>query len=358
MQIKVFTAPRLHEALALVRKGLGPDAIVLDRMEGVDDNGLKVWHVHAALDQQSSSSQKNDIKSLQKPSITPQHDGLYVKKLEASMQRLERIVEGLGRKESENLRLAMTDKSVQEAFDTLVSMGVAPSYAFDFSEDFAVHRPIGTNILPWGERIKPQEKPVVMLLAGPSGAGKTLLAAKLATHYSMRGVRVSLITTDVNRMGGSDVLKSYADVLGAAFYTLRQKDDVQAVMQATETAQLLLIDSEGWNNHRSAALKNQCAIWQALACTHRVFVMPANMDEIDGMELLASAEAMNMTHIAFTKLDETSSPGKIINWSMASKLGLSYGGFGPDVPEQMGWLTPQAMTALLESKRKKSKELA
>jgi len=357
MQIKVFTAPRLHEALGLVRKGLGPDAIVLDRMEGVDENGFKVWHVHAALDQQHEVSQKNDDKASRKPSSSPQHDVLYVKKLESSMQRLERIVEGLGRKESENLRLAMTDKSVQEAFDTLVGMGVAPSYAFDLAEDFAVHKPIGTSLLPWGERIKPQEKPVVMLLAGPSGAGKSLLAAKLATHYSMRGVRVSLMTTDVNRMGGSEALKSYADVLGAAFYTLRQKSDVQAAMQGAKTAQLLLIDSEGWNSHRSAASKNQCAIWQELPCTHRVFVMPANMDEIDGMELLAAIEAMNMTHIAFTKLDETSSPGKIINWSMASKLGLSYGGFGPDVPEQMGWLTAQAMTALLESKRKKVKGL-
>ena len=50
MQIKVFYAPRIHEALALVRESLGPDAVILDRVEAKDDAGRKIWRVHAALD--------------------------------------------------------------------------------------------------------------------------------------------------------------------------------------------------------------------------------------------------------------------------------------------------------------------
>ena len=30
MQIKIFSAPKLHEALAKVRQGYGPDAIIMD----------------------------------------------------------------------------------------------------------------------------------------------------------------------------------------------------------------------------------------------------------------------------------------------------------------------------------------
>ena len=56
---------------------------------------------------------------------------------------------------------------------------------------------------------------------------------------------------------------------------------------------------------------------------------------------------MNMTDIAFSKLDETQKPGKIVNWSIASALPVSYCSFGPEVPEQMGWLNPRGLTALL-----------
>ena len=301
MQIKIFTAPRLHEELALVRQGLGPDAIVLDRMEGGDGEGSKVWHVHAALDDEEPVRQKND--KAQEPA--PEVQTTHIHKMEASMHRLERIVEGLGRKEEENLRDAMSDEATQAAFDHLVSLGVAPSYAFDLAEGYASHEPVGASMLPWGERIKPRDKPVVMLLAGPSGAGKTLLAAKLATHYSMRGVLVGFLSSDVDRMGGSDVLKAYADVLGVPFATLRGVGDVPAALKATDSAHLLLVDSEGWNVHRLSKMKKQSEVWDALHCTHRVLVVPANMDESDGMELLLAAEAFQMSEIAFTKLDET-----------------------------------------------------
>ena len=353
MQVRVFSASRLHEALALVRKELGPDAVVLDHMEGVDSQGKKLWHVHAALD---STAESAPSETHSEHSAKQGNDLMDVSKVEASMQRLERIIEGLGRKEADSLRKTMEDKPTQEAFDHLVLLGVAPSYAFDLSRAYANHLPIGGSSLRWSEKITPRKEPAVVLLAGPSGAGKSLLAAKLATHYSMRGVRVGLVTCDTARMGGSDALRAYANVLGAPFAMLRSQDDVPDALSSMSTAQLMLIDTEGWNIQRSSGLRRQTALWDKLPCTHRILVMPANMDENDGMALLAAADAVQMTELAFTKLDETSRPGKIINWAMVSKLGLSYGCFGADVPGQMGWLTPQSLTALLESQSQQIKE--
>jgi len=353
MQVRVFSAPRLHEALALVRKDLGPDAVVLDHMEGVDSQGNKLWHVHAALDSNPNPPQVSEQTVSQPHAVKESVD---VRKVEASMQRLERIVEGLGQKENDSLRKTMEDKPTQEAFDHLVKLGVASVYAFDLAHTYANHLPIGVSTLRWAARITPRKTRTVMLLAGPSGAGKTLLAAKLATHYSMRGVRVGLMTTDTARMGGSDALQAYAGVLGAPFALLRNVEDVAEGLQSMETAQLMLIDTEGWNAQRLSASRQQFELWDQLPCTHRILVMPANMDEKDGMALLAESDAIQMTELAFTKLDETARPGKIINWAMVSKLGLSYGGFGSDVPGQMGWLTPQSLTALLESQSQRMKE--
>jgi len=76
-------------------------------------------------------------------------------------------------------------------------------------------------------------------------------------------------------------------------------------------------------------------------------VIPANMDEEDGMLQLNHHKTSEMTDIAFSKLDETRTPGKIVNWSIAGGLPMSYCSFGPEVPEQMGWLTAQTLTTLL-----------
>jgi len=88
-------------------------------------------------------------------------------------------------------------------------------------------------------------------------------------------------------------------------------------------------------------------LWKTLNCTHRILVMPASMDEADGLEMLKQASSMEMTQIAFSKLDETLTPGKIVNWAEASRMPMSYCSFGPEVPDQMGWLNPKALTALL-----------
>jgi len=148
-------------------------------------------------------------------------------------------------------------------------------------------------------------------------------------------------------MGGSTVLASYAAVLGVPFFELRHSDDIAQAKLDSSSAQLVLIDSEGWNNRFTSGLKQQMKLWQHLDCTHKVLLMPASMDEADGLAMLTRAGGLGFDSLAFSKLDETSKPGKIINWAEASRLPMSYCSFGPEVPEQMGWLTPKALTAIL-----------
>jgi len=153
----------------------------------------------------------------------------------------------------------------------------------------------------------------------------------------------------VNRMGGTEILKAYADILGVPFYTARSDAEIDQALEATKSAQLLLVDSEGWNIRRAGGMRKQRSLWDRVPATHRVLVMPANMDEMDGMEMLAKAGGLEVSQLAITKLDETSRPGKIVNWGAAFGIPLSYCSFGPEVPEQMGWLTPQALTSILSS---------
>ena len=118
MQIKVFSAPKMHEALALVREDFGSDAVILDRIEAVNAQGEKEWRVHAALDNELEDAVKSTVVS--KPTV----DAAVQVNLEASMQRLEKIAASLGNRDVEQYRQAISKAHVQTAFDHLLAMGV------------------------------------------------------------------------------------------------------------------------------------------------------------------------------------------------------------------------------------------
>lgn len=336
MQIKVFKAPRLHEALALVRQEFGPDAVILDRIESQTSDGAKEWRVHAALDLE-----------MPMPSKKKMSQDVSATRLEASMQRLEKIAANLSGRDGEQLGKLINKPNVRDAYDHLLDMGLSPVIAYEMAEDYAQQKPVMLSSLYWSKPIVTAKKRAVVVLSGPSGAGKTLLIAKLATHYTIKGIKVHLLTTDANRMGGSDVLRAYASILGLPFSVVRNDKDAKVAKVSAKAAQLVLIDSEGWNNRYASTLRKQMELWELLACTHKILLMPASMDESDGLQMLQQAQGADMTQIAFSKLDETLRPGKIVNWAEASGMPMSYCSFGPEVPQQMGWLTPQALTALL-----------
>jgi len=196
--------------------------------------------------------------------------------------------------------------------------------------------------------LTPQTKQEIVLLTGPSGSGKTTLAAKIAAHFSLKGVSVAFMSTDTERIGGLSVLQNYADVLEVPLIALRSKSDITSALIQTKSAQLLLVDSEGWTNSQLPSMKKQSDLWRHLPCSRRFMVIPANMDEADGIKALSQARELGITELALSKLDETSRPGKLINW-IATGAAVSYCSFGPEVPEKMGWLSGKALTALLVS---------
>ncbi|MDQ7001680.1 MAG: GTP-binding protein, partial [Ghiorsea sp.] len=215
MQIKVFSAPTMHQALALVREDFGSDAVILDRIEAVNAQGKKEWRVHAALDHELEGAVRRT--SAPKPVV----DDSVQSHLEASMLRLEKIAASLGNRDVEQYRQAIPKASVQIAFDHLLAMGVSATNAFEMADAYAKHQPVALATLRWAKPFSAKRERRVVLLSGPNGAGKTLLAAKLATHYSLKGISVALMTTDTQRIGGSEVLNAYADVLGIPLFIIR-----------------------------------------------------------------------------------------------------------------------------------------
>jgi len=341
MQFRVFSAAKLDEALVLVRQGLGPNAVLLDRFEGLNDKGEKEWRVHAALDEEPRA-----IKSRHR-SVEQKISKLVSANLASSLQRLDKMAVSFGNKDVEQYRQAIANAAARTAFDYLLEVGVSPINAFEMADDYARQKPVSLKTLRWAEYVSPRVQRKTILFSGSNGVGKTLLLTKLAKYYSLAGVSVVLMTTDTKRMGACDTLHSYAETLSAPFFAIYDKKDAIKALVASQSAQLVLIDTEGWNNRNASGLHAQMKLWNHLGCTHRILLMSASMDESDGMVMLKRAQNLAMTQIAFSKLDETLRPGKIVNWAEASRMLMSYCSFGPEIGGQIGWLTPKSLNAVL-----------
>ena len=319
--------------------------MILDRNKSKDEDGNPVWQVRAALDGDEV------IKRKEKPQPAPviqngdQPD--FDHRLQYSVQHLEYLIGGLGRRETDTLRSTLNTEAERRAFDTLLNCTVSPTYAHDLAPGIAEHAQARATCLRWGKRLRPKEQPERVLITGPCGGGKTTMIADLATHFHMQGIKVALVSSDTERMGGIEGLEAYASVLGIELHAMRKAEDARNILHKKESARLLLIDSEGWSQAKRKSYRRQAPLWQALTPNRRMLLLPANLDEADGMATLEASAGLHLTDLLPGKLDETSATGKVVNWAARSRLPLSYCSFGSCVPDQMGWLNPGTLATLL-----------
>src|ERR1019366_6097564 len=89
--------------------------------------------------------------------------------------------------------------------------------------------------------------PRVVALAGPPGAGKTTMLAKLAVTWGLAERRpLALVSMDDFRVAGADQLRSYATILGAGFQALDSVGALAQVLDEHQGKRLVLIDTPGY----------------------------------------------------------------------------------------------------------------
>ena len=183
----------------------------------------------------------------------------------------------------------------------------------------------------WGEEEPPPPgRPVVLLIVGVNGTGKTTSVAKLAQAYREDGQKVVIAAADTFRAAAIEQLKSWGDVVGADVVAHKQGADPGAVvfdaMSAAESrsADVVLIDTAG-------RLHTKFNLMEELGKIRRVIErkVPEGPDEVmlvldatTGQNALvqakAFAEVVPITALCLTKLDGTSKGG--IVFAVADQL--------------------------------------
>jgi signal recognition particle subunit SRP54 len=154
------------------------------------------------------------------------------------------------------------------------------------------------------------QRPVIVMLAGLQGAGKTTTAGKLARWLiEKQGKKVLMVSTDVYRPAAIEQLQTLAGQVGAGFapsssqeapVAIAKRALTEATLQAYD---VLLIDTAG-RLHVDAEMMNEIRELESAISPHeRLFVV----DSMAGQDAVNAARAFNetlsLTGVILTKAD-------------------------------------------------------
>src|SRR5262245_51987864 len=193
------------------------------------------------------------------------------------------------------------------------------------------------------------QPPIVVLLAGLQGAGKTTTAAKLARWLIERErKRVLLVSTDVRRPAAILQLERLAQQVGSEFW--RAADGVsppdiarQGIDQAKRVvADVLIVDTAGRLHVDEELMEEVKAIDAAVSPSERLFVVDsmAGQDAVNSAR--AFAAALDLTGIVLTKADGDARGGAALSVRQITGKPIVFMGMGektealePFDPERM-----------------------
>ncbi len=151
--------------------------------------------------------------------------------------------------------------------------------------------------------------PVVVLLAGLQGAGKTTTAGKLARWLLEQKKRVLLVSTDIRRPAAVLQLQRLAEQVGAGFFPtdVRQRpaDIASAALEAARKGvyDALIVDTAG-RLHVDAELMDEVKQIERAVETHeRLFVIDAMAGQDAVNAARAFGTALDLTGVILTKAD-------------------------------------------------------
>ena len=175
-----------------------------------------------------------------------------------------------------------------------------------------------------------------VMFLGPTGVGKTTTIAKLAAVQALLEHRnVLLLTSDTYRIAAVDQLRTYAKILGVPLEVVFGADSFPSVLDEHPEADLVLLDTAGRAQRDRRSLEAFETLYDAFAPDAVHLVLAANMKYRDMMDVVEHVPDIPVSHLLFTKLDETVSYGAVFSVQQTLGRPVSFLTVGQNVPNDI-----------------------
>lgn len=396
MKVRQFRARTMQEALARVKAEMGREAVLLYtrrfRVGGLFGLfGQEMVEVTAAVDEGRAEVAAAGAPTIKRASesaplvaaggavaartaaagaVTPFAPRLAAQRASESAEGLETQLETVKEMVSQVIRrldgsdlLEGYPECLKQMFNALVAAETETDLAkeivvriadltkrAEFDNEGAI-RILGTYLERMFGRAEPIDTAAgrrVCALIGPTGVGKTTTIAKLAANFALMEKRkVALITADTYRIAAVEQLKTYGDIIGVPVEVVFTPKELKTAVEMHRDADVILIDTAGRSHRNEMQLSELKAFLDAGTPSETYLVIAVNTSLRDAREILRCYEKVGFDRLIFTKLDETSHFGLMLNLTAQARKPMSYFTTGQNVPDDIEVANPRRIARLI-----------
>ncbi len=243
----------------------------------------------------------------------------------------------------------MIDNEVHEKYANQIIEEAEKANKPNMPVDYFLTNIYQKMILKFGQTsvITPAPKgPKVVYFVGPTGVGKTTTIAKIASKFCLEEKKkVALLTSDTYRIAAAEQLRTYANILEIPCLIIYSPAEIEEAYDRFMDFDYILVDTAGHSHHNEEQKNNTNVVIHALdekTQPEVYLVLSATTKYKDLISIADTYKEMTDFKIIFTKLDETTSLGNLLNLKLYTGADLSYVTYGQNVPEDIDRFDPQS----------------
>ena len=346
MRIKKFFAENYREALEQVKRQVGEEALILDTrpVERIPGNKTGV-EIIVALEEEKPSVR---TVAPEKNYIDFPVENLFDEAKDTSLRPLLMTLFS----QTDRGRLLGLKDHQMEMYSQLVDNGVDErlvSTILQKSEKDHLHFPanIGGQRSRLIDMIKKaircagqielvEGAPRIVALVGATGVGKTTTIAKLAADFAYRqGKKVALISLDAFRIGAIDQLRLYGEIMQVPVDLANSVDDFESLLLRHSDKDIVFVDTMG-RSHKDQNYNGELKrYFSGVKHLEKHLVLSLASDERLFDKCFQQFSSLGIDRLIFSKLDEGLKFGSLLNFSLRTRIPLSYYTAGQRVPEDI-----------------------
>lgn len=385
MRLKSYFSGTVEAAMALARREMGDDAMLVhSRPSQPEARHLGAYEVvfgtYGEAGGGSHDQQDAEEPRLERPGPQPvpsrievvpraeeafrgevalpgkaggQEDAL-AQQVSQLRREMERMLEALVRQNASvpaPLEIApepSRESRAEAIYQWLVEQELDPALARETAQGKPLEDSFDVNAVLGRDSAASASKRGIVALIGPPGAGKTTTLAKLAARYGLGGrKRAHILTSDVFRIGAADQLRTLASLLGIGFGVAENPVELDRMIEDQYNKDLILIDTPGLG---SADMDDARELAQMIGSDPEIdthLVLPASMKADDLARQVDLFSEFRPRKLIFTRLDETTRYGSLLNLAARAHLPVSFLAQGQRIPDDLEIATREGLVKLL-----------